>query len=249
MFLQLSYGLPAMQDLDYSQCEVTEIKFLGSREFCNLAILECPEKFANISSLGLAILGNKTEEMDALLSGICDPNDSKTLHTPSCNMHLCGWNGYPYIAGLSNLHLAVMKGNLFALEKLLAAKNIVVDSQDENGETPIMYAVRFGTELPGSSMFGTGSPFLGHYGPVATEGPENKLKMLNLLVDHGADFSKDGGSALSLAATIGQDEVVQFLQQWASAYEKLPNAGILETEEILPKSWKDMVKRWNWSGW
>ena len=42
----------------------------------------------------------------------------------------------------------------------------------------------------------------------------SKLKMLNLLVATGADLdnvNEDGETALSLAITVGQEEVVQFL--------------------------------------
>lgn len=147
---------------------------------------ESPEKFANISSLGLAIIGNKTEEIEDLLSGICDPNDNKTLHIPRCNLFDCGWDGYPFTAGLSNLHIAAMKGNIFALEKLLSMENIAVDSRDEYEETPLMYAVR----------------------------APSKLNMLNLLVAAGADLdavNDDGETPLYLAITFGQTEVVEFL--------------------------------------
>ena len=79
-----------------------------------------------------------------------------------------------------------MKGNIFALEKLLSMENIAVDSRDEYEETPLMYAVR----------------------------ARSKLNMLNLLVAAGADLdavNDDGETPLYLAITFGQTEVVEFL--------------------------------------
>jgi hypothetical protein len=104
-----------------------------------------------------------------------------TVYTRSCSIHYCGSNGFPFTSCLSSLHIAVVKGNIAALEKLLAVDDIVVDSVDENRETPLFYGVRF-----------------------ATSSIEIKLRMMNLLFETGAYIdaaNNDGKTVLMQAAS------------------------------------------------
>merc|ERR1719445_1796707 len=100
----------------------------------------CLERFSDISTLGVAIVENNIEEVENLLSAGCDPNYKDARWSPACNMHHCGWEGYPYTSGLSNLHIAVLKQNIPAVKILLKMENIVVDTKDEDGCTPLDYA-------------------------------------------------------------------------------------------------------------
>ena len=177
-----------------------------------------PEQFANISSLGLAIVENDLKKMETLLlSGICDPNDNTTLYTRACSPPYCGWDGFPFTSGLSSLHIAVLKANIDALEKLLAFDDIMVDSVDENGETPLFYVSYAFADL------------FGRKGDLVQGNLLPKFRMMNLLIDAGTNIdavNNDGETALMKAAVKRQVEVVKFFIEKGADLTVMSKTGV-----------------------
>lgn len=137
-------------------------------------------------------------------------------------------------------HIAAAGANIDILQFLLTSMPALAYTQDENGETPLFYAIRAATgrgdlEKAGDNFVSCALLLLGHTGPngISKSGASalhvavelGALDVCAFLVEHGADvniYSEEYGTPLTVAVIRDYMDVINFLLSQGANPDGLP---------------------------
>ena len=138
----------------------------------------------------------------------------------------------PNIFGFTRLHIAAEKGDLDAVEKLIAA-GANVNSTNKNGETPVYIASKTGHEKVVEKLISSGADVnqITQYSvtPLMIASGHGYDKIVEKLIAGGAIINKSaisGLTALHLASMKGQEKAVEKLIVSGADVNKVDNSGI-----------------------
>ena len=152
-----------------------------------------------------------------------------------CNQY-CTYPEEKYARNYTELIFAIKNNNLQEISKLI--KKIDINSRDNSGNTPLMYAIATGNLETVKYLVEQGAYVTAvnssYETPLHISSFYEYLDISKYLIEHGANINakrNDGNSALSILANKGNSEMVKFL------VEQGADVNIKNNDGITPLFW------------